>query len=178
MAATFSVRSGAFPDDRVRAFLRQLRPVDQVLLAVPGGYHPDDPSVTIVPVRSGASVSQAWAAAVEALPAEVSVVLLYEVGRLPSASELAEKVLAALPAQGRGWSVPVTEMAETVKIVDAEQRIIGTLDRDTVLRMSCPQAATRSALEAVLRTVPADFSLNSLPFYAERLGIPVVRVAG
>jgi 2-C-methyl-D-erythritol 4-phosphate cytidylyltransferase len=177
MAATFSVRSEGFPEHQVREFLRNPGPADHVLLAAPDGYDPDDPSVTIVPVRPGASAAQAWTALVAALPAEISVVLLYEVDRLPSASDLAERVLAALPT-GLGWSVPVLEMAETVKIVDAGQRVVGTVDRDTVLRMPCPQAATRPALEAVLRTVPADFSLNSLPFYAERLGIAVVRVAG
>ena len=50
-----------------------------------------------------------------------------------------------------------TEMAETVKIVDAEQRIIGTLDCEHRAADVVSAAPTRSALEAVLRTRPLFF---------------------
>ncbi|WP_163567001.1 glycosyltransferase family protein [Fodinicola feengrottensis] len=161
-------------------FLRHPGPVDHVVLAVAdGSYEPktaSDHAVTIVPFSMSAPAVRAWTAVVESLPADISTVLLYEVDRVTP--EVADAVLAGLPAGPLGWSVPVVEMPETVKIVDQRQRIVGTLDRETVLRMRCPQAATRAALEAVLPTVPANFPLNALPFYAERLGISVVRGAG
>ncbi|WP_163513687.1 2-C-methyl-D-erythritol 4-phosphate cytidylyltransferase [Fodinicola acaciae] len=163
-AATFSV-SGGFP--AARSFPRF---VDDVIVLVRSSDRPvsqRDGGVRIIPIPQGISLADALAIGVGALPDDVDQVLLYD-GEEPSAD-----ALEVLDGVGDGWCVALADMTETVKIVDAGL-VTGTLDRDTVLRVRTPQAATRAALAAVI--ADAGFSFSAMPSRAARLGIPVTTV--
>lgn len=154
-AATFSVPKAveSFPH-----FLREI-----VVLVRESDRPPpqSDDGVRIIPIGEGFSLADV----VRGLPADVDEVLLYD------GDESSADALEVLAGVGDGWCVALADMTETVKIVDDQGLIAGTLDRETVLRVRSPQAATRAALLAV-----ADFPFAAMPSRAAALGIPVTTV--
>jgi 2-C-methyl-D-erythritol 4-phosphate cytidylyltransferase len=121
------------PDDvdDVRALLDH-HPVDAELTVVPGG-----------PVRR-----ESVRLALESLPPDVGVVLVHDAARPFVPVELVDAVAAAVRDGVADAIVPVLPVTDTVTRVDAESRILGTVDRATVRLVQTPQGFRRDVLAA------------------------------
>ncbi|HVB27305.1 MAG TPA: 2-C-methyl-D-erythritol 4-phosphate cytidylyltransferase [Mycobacteriales bacterium] len=138
----------------VRA-LALARRVDVVVVAAPPdavagvrrllSSHDVPAEVSVVP--GGATRQESVAAALAALAPEVDVVLVHDAARPLAPSELADAVAAAVLA-GADAVVPALPMPDTVKRVDAGDRVVETLDRAALRAVQTPQGFRRAVLAA------------------------------
>ena len=82
------------------------------------------------------------------------VVLVHDACRPLAPPELAVRAVEAVRA-GADLAVPVLEMTETVKELDAAGWITRTVPRETLVRVQAPCAARREVLAAAHRGCPA-----------------------
>jgi 2-C-methyl-D-erythritol 4-phosphate cytidylyltransferase len=119
--------------------------------------------------------------ALDALPADVDIVLVHDAARPLAPPELAEAV-AATVRQHADACVPVVPLADTIKEI-ANDTVVRTLDRTRLRAVQTPQGFRRAALakahawaaeasDAELATITDDAGL------VERLGMCVTTIAG
>jgi 2-C-methyl-D-erythritol 4-phosphate cytidylyltransferase len=113
----------------------------------------------------------------EDLPDEVQVVVVHDAARPLVTDETIDAVIrAARSGQAAIAAVPVVD---TLKEVDAEGRVLRTVDRQHLWRAQTPQAFPRAVLERAHeaarreRVVATDDAA-----LCERLGVPVATVMG
>jgi 2-C-methyl-D-erythritol 4-phosphate cytidylyltransferase len=131
---------------------------DRVVVAVPPGFsYPD--SVEGGPVRSD-SVRRALAAAPEA-----TIAVVHDAARPLLTRSLVERCIAAL-GDGADGAIAAARVTDTVKEVDADGRVVRTLDRSSLWAIQTPQvfdaAALRDALDVpleALKTATDDAAL-------------------
>lgn len=85
----------------------------------------------------------------DACPAAGEIVVVHDAGRPLAPADLVVRVVAAV-RDGADAAVPVLEVTETVKELDADGRITRTVPRETLVRLQAPWAVRRSLLDAVL----------------------------
>ncbi|MFL6128181.1 MAG: 2-C-methyl-D-erythritol 4-phosphate cytidylyltransferase [Mycobacteriales bacterium] len=91
-----------------------------------------------------------------ALGAAVDTVVVHDACRPLAPAELAVRTVAAVRA-GADLAVPVLEMTETVKELDADGWITRTVPRESMVRVQAPCAVRRDVLDAAHRgCAPAD----------------------
>jgi 2-C-methyl-D-erythritol 4-phosphate cytidylyltransferase len=168
----------------VRA-LSQARRVSLVVVAAP----PDDvaevqalldvhltgPAELLV-VPGGETRQDSVRMALDALPDDVSVVLVHDAARPLVPSELVDAVAAAVCA-GSPAVVPCLPLADTVKRADAAGRVVETLRRDELRAIQTPQGFQR---EVLVRAHAAPFGglVTDDAGMVEALGVPVLLIAG
>ncbi|MDX6206153.1 MAG: 2-C-methyl-D-erythritol 4-phosphate cytidylyltransferase, partial [Frankiales bacterium] len=130
------------------------------LLVVPGGRTRQD-SVRI---------------ALQALPDDVSVVLVHDAARPLVPSELVDAVAAAVCA-GSPAVVPCLPLADTVKRADAAGRVVETLRRDELRAIQTPQGFRREVLVRAHAAATAGPVTDDAGM-VEALGVPVLLIAG
>jgi 2-C-methyl-D-erythritol 4-phosphate cytidylyltransferase len=112
-----------------------------------------------------------------AVDGRVDVVVVHDASRPLAPADLVVSVVKAVH-DGADLAVPVLEVTETVKELDAAGRVARTVPRDTLVRLQTPQAVRRAALvEAHAGCAPGSAD----PEDAGRLagdGARVVTVAG
>ena len=118
-------------------------------------------------------------AGLEALAAtRPDIVLVHDAARPFASAELVTNAIAA--ARTSGAAVPALAIADTIKQVDADNRVVGTLDRTALRTVQTPQAFRYAAiLDAHQRAAAAgreDFSDDAA--LAEWAGLPVTVFAG
>ena len=135
------------------ATVRRTLPGAAVVVTVPSG----DVELTAVAraagaaaVTGGATRAQSVAAALAALPAGVTHVLVHDAARCLTPPAVLERVVAALHAGARAV-VPVTPVTDTVRGVDTKGRSTGTVDRSGLRNVQTPQGFERALLEQVNR---------------------------
>jgi 2-C-methyl-D-erythritol 4-phosphate cytidylyltransferase len=106
--------------DHAASALRGSGVVDSVVVAEPGGL-------------------------AAALAGEWDIVVLHDAHRPLAPPELVARVVAAVRA-GADAAVPVVEVTETVKEVDAAGRIVRTVPRETLVQTQTPQAVRAGRL--------------------------------
>ena len=155
------------------AVARALEISNAVSVAVPHGsdYAYPDPRVTVV--AGGASRSASVRAAFAALMGEFETVLIHDEARPLTPVSVFERVVAAI-ARGNHVVVPVLPVNDTLKRVD-KGVVIGTVDRDGLVRAQTPQGFSREALVAV---VQSGLEGTDDAVLAERIGYKVTSVAG
>ena len=131
------------------------------------------------PVFGGATRQASVRAGLEALsPGAPDIVLVHDAARPFCSAELVSHAIAA--CAGSGAAVPVLEVTDTIKRVDADGRITATLDRTQLRSVQTPQAfAFPALLEAHRRAAAAnreDFSDDAA--LAEWAGLKVTVFAG
>jgi 2-C-methyl-D-erythritol 4-phosphate cytidylyltransferase/2-C-methyl-D-erythritol 2,4-cyclodiphosphate synthase len=160
---------------------------DEVSLVQPV-IHPDDQdafeSVTaglrlLPPVPGGATRQDSVRSGLEALSARrPDLVLIHDAARPFASPELISRAIAA--ASQRGAAVPVLPVADTIKIVNTEGLVTGTLDRSTLRAVQTPQAfqfdAIVDAHRRALKAARSDFTDDAA--LAEWAGIKVATFAG
>ncbi|MDX6230872.1 MAG: 2-C-methyl-D-erythritol 4-phosphate cytidylyltransferase [Frankiales bacterium] len=168
----------------VRA-LSQARRVSLVVVAAPPDgvaevqalldVHLTGPAELLV-VPGGETRQDSVRLALEALPADVSVVLVHDAARPLVPSELVDAVAAAVCA-GAPAVVPCLPLSDTVKRSDAAGRVVETLRRDELRAIQTPQGFQRDILvRAHAGDAGADITDDA--GLVEALGVPVLLVPG
>ncbi len=113
----------------------------------------------------------------EDLPSEVEIVVVHDAARpLVTDATIDAVIRAARAGQGAVAALPVVD---TLKEVDAEGRIVRTVERTGLWRAQTPQAFPRAMLERAHDAARADRVVaTDEAGLCERLGIPVVVVPG
>lgn len=126
-------------------------------------------------VPGGAERADSVALALAALPDDADLVLVHDAARCLVPADVVERVVAALRAGARAV-VPVLGLADTVKEVDGDGRVVRTVPRAALRAVQTPQGFTRDVLvRAHLRGGAGATDDASL---VEALGVPVETVEG
>jgi 2-C-methyl-D-erythritol 4-phosphate cytidylyltransferase len=133
------------------------------------------PVAPVVVVAGGAERQQSVAAALDVVPAEVSIVLVHDAARALTPPALVEDVAAAVRG-GRLAVIPVLPVADTVKEVDVDSFVLGTVDRSALRMVQTPQGFRHDVLAAAHAT--ATDALTDDAGLVEKAGIQVVCVPG
>jgi 2-C-methyl-D-erythritol 4-phosphate cytidylyltransferase len=110
------------------------------------------------------------------VPARFELVLVHDAARAFAPPELFERVAAALRA-GHRAVIPVLDVVDTVKQVDASGHVVATLDRSSLRSVQTPQGFHRDVLEAGHRAAGGDARTDDAGL-AESIGIKVFCVPG
>jgi 2-C-methyl-D-erythritol 4-phosphate cytidylyltransferase/2-C-methyl-D-erythritol 2,4-cyclodiphosphate synthase len=105
------------------------------------------------------------------------IVLVHDAARPFASGDLITRAVAA--ARSSGAAVPAIPVADTVKTVDAEGTVTGTLDRRSLRMVQTPQAFRFAALlEAHRRAVAADRDFTDDAALVEWAGLKVATFEG
>lgn len=118
----------------------RLEEVRALLAAAPLG-------APVTVLAGGESRRQSVAAALDALPETVDVVLVHDAARPLAPGELADAVVAAVRA-GAAAVVPALAVADTVKRVGTDGVVAETVGRDMLRAVQTPQGFRRDVLAA------------------------------
>ncbi|RLP85059.1 2-C-methyl-D-erythritol 4-phosphate cytidylyltransferase [Micromonospora sp. BL4] len=129
--------------------------------------------VTVVP--GGAERQASVAAALAAVPAGPTIILVHDAARALTPPELVESVAAAV-RDGRDAVIPVLPVVDTIKEVGAGEVVLGTVDRSALRAVQTPQGFRRSVLTAA--HAAAGDSLTDDAGLVEKQGIAVSCVPG
>lgn len=170
----------------VRA-LSRARLVDLVVVAAPADGVAEvsallalhDIGAEVIVVAGGAERQESVSRALDALPDDVSVVLVHDAARPLAPSELADAVAETVLA-GNNAVVPGLPIADTVKRVGAREGalelVTETVRRDDLRSIQTPQGFDRGVL-AKAHAAAEEFATDDAGL-VERLGLPVVVVPG
>lgn len=170
--------------------LRALRPflahpaVSVVVAVLP----PDDvanppPWLVKLPVRlvaGGADRGGSVWNGLEALPAAIDVVLVHDGARPFVTAEVIDRVLDQVSGDpGGGGAVAAVSATDTIKEVNAQGRIVGTLPRERLWHAQTPQGFPLDKLRAAYRRARAEgWSDTDDAALCERFGMEIVVVEG
>ncbi|MFF0368088.1 MULTISPECIES: 2-C-methyl-D-erythritol 4-phosphate cytidylyltransferase [unclassified Micromonospora] len=129
--------------------------------------------VTVVP--GGAERQASVAAALAAVPAGPTIILVHDAARALTPPELVESVAAAV-RDGRDAVIPVLPVVDTIKEVGADEVVLGTVDRSALRAVQTPQGFRRSVLTAA--HAAAGDPLTDDAGLVEKQGIAVSCVPG
>ncbi|GIJ07408.1 2-C-methyl-D-erythritol 4-phosphate cytidylyltransferase [Micromonospora andamanensis] len=129
--------------------------------------------VTVVP--GGAERQASVAAALAAVPADPEIILVHDAARALTPPALVESVAAAVRA-GYDAVIPVLPVVDTIKEVDADEMVLGTVDRAALRAVQTPQGFRRAVLTAA-HAAAAD-ALTDDAGLVEKYGVPVHCVPG
>src|SRR5688572_17325353 len=106
------------------------------------------------PVAGGASRQASVRAGLEALSARApDIVLVHDAARPFCSTELISRAIAA--CEKTGAAIPAIEVTDTIKRVDADGHVAGTVDRAELRAVQTPQAFAFPALLAAHRKAAA-----------------------
>jgi 2-C-methyl-D-erythritol 4-phosphate cytidylyltransferase len=113
----------------------------------------------------------------EDLPDEITTVLVHDAARPLVTDETIARVIDAARA-GRSVTAALP-VVDTLKRVDSEGRIVGTVDRSTLWRAQTPQGFPRSVLERAHHDARQQgIAATDDAGLCERIGVPVFVVRG
>jgi 2-C-methyl-D-erythritol 4-phosphate cytidylyltransferase len=127
--------------------------VDFIVVAAPPGW--EEPAILLAEelgcskvsacVTGGATRGESVAKALAEVPEDTAVVLVHDAARPLVSDEVIERVLTAL---NEGWdgALPGLRLADTIKRVDDEGRVVETLNRYELRAVQTPQAFVASVL--------------------------------
>jgi len=133
---------------------------------------------TLRVVAGGATRPESVRAALDALPREVDVVLVHDAARPLVPVSLVQSVTDAVLG-GMAAVVPALPVVDTVKQVDARERVLATIDRSMLRAVQTPQGFRREVLERAYDAAGASaVDVTDDAGLVERLGIPVQVLPG
>ena len=157
----------AAPPDAVDA-------VAELLAAFRVTHGPGGPaSVTVV--AGGATRQASVSAALAAVPDGFDILLVHDAARALTPPSLVERVADAVRA-GHGAVIPVLAVVDTVKQVDGDGVVLGTVDRSVLRAVQTPQGFRRDVL--VTAHAAAVDDLTDDAGLAEKMGVAVQTVPG
>ena len=147
-------------------------PSDELDLA---SKHLADVDAEVHIVAGGAARQDSIANALAILPQDVTTVLVHDAARPLVPRDVTNRVLTEIQNSAVAV-IPVLPIADTIKRVDAQNKVIETVDRNQLRRVQTPQGFTRDTLHHAYAdpTIVATDDAGLM----EALGIPVVTVAG
>ncbi len=150
-----------------------------LVIVAPGARHDalrglvDDIGAEVRCVEGGARRQDSVAAGIAAAP-DADWYLVHDAARPLVSAELCARLLEA--ARASGAAIPVLPVVDTVKRVDAEGRVLETLDRATLRAAQTPQAFAGSLLRRAHAEVRGEVTDDAS--MVEALGAPVATVPG
>lgn len=127
------------------ALARFTRHVAHTVLVVPAGW---ESSVEASIVVAGGTTRQGSVdAGLRAVPDHVEFVLVHDVARAFVPDEVIGRVIAALRA-GADAVIPALTVTDTIKRVDGDGLVLGTVDRSELVAVQTPQGFRRDVLLA------------------------------
>ncbi|MEU8407010.1 2-C-methyl-D-erythritol 4-phosphate cytidylyltransferase [Micromonospora sp. NPDC048842] len=133
------------------------------------------PVAPVIVVPGGAERQASVAAALAAVPAGPTIVLVHDAARALIPPELVESVAAAVRG-GRDAVIPVLPVVDTIKEVGADEVVLGTVDRSALRAVQTPQGFRRAVLSAA--HAAAGDSLTDDAGLVEKQGVAVSCVPG
>ncbi|MEH0930553.1 2-C-methyl-D-erythritol 4-phosphate cytidylyltransferase [Micromonospora sp. CPCC 205558] len=133
------------------------------------------PVAPVIVVPGGAERQASVAAALAAVPAGPAIVLVHDAARALTPPELVESVAAAVRS-GLDAVIPVLPVVDTIKEVDADEVVLGTVDRSALRAVQTPQGFRRAVLSAA--HAAAGDSLTDDAGLVEKQGVAVSCVPG
>jgi 2-C-methyl-D-erythritol 4-phosphate cytidylyltransferase len=124
---------------------------DAVVLVVPPDADWTVPGADTV--AGGATRSASVRAGLAALGPEIEIVVVHDAARPLADEALFDRVIAAVRG-GADGAVPGVPIADTVKRIDAEGTVIGTVPRDELVAVQTPQAFRADVLRAAHAAQP------------------------
>lgn len=164
--------------------LQQRADVAMVVCVLPREYVADPPpwifqcdTDRLLLSPGGRERQQSVVNGMEDLPAECEVIVVHDAARPFFTDATADAVIAA--AREGKCAIPVLPMVDTVKRLDADKRIVVTVDRGGLWRAQTPQAFPRHLLEKAHSAAMKDgVTASDDSALCERLGFPCVGVPG
>ncbi|MFG2048550.1 2-C-methyl-D-erythritol 4-phosphate cytidylyltransferase [Micromonospora sp. NPDC048935] len=133
------------------------------------------PVAPVIVVAGGAERQASVSAALAAVPAGPTIVLVHDAARALTPPELVESVAAAV-RDGRAAVIPVLPVVDTIKEVGADEVVLGTVDRSALRAVQTPQGFRRSVLSAA--HAAAGDPLTDDAGLVEKQGVAVSCVPG
>ncbi len=130
-------------------------------------------SVTLDVAPGGLTRQQSVANGLAVLPHVVETVLVHDAARPLTPSAVFDEVAAAVRARGHGI-VPGLHVVDTIKRVDAEGRVLETVDRSELAAMQTPQGFPRAALEEAYSRAEGEYTDDAALVAATGLAVEVV----
>jgi 2-C-methyl-D-erythritol 4-phosphate cytidylyltransferase len=129
-------------------------------------------------VAGGVDRQASVAVGLRSLPDRTDVVLVHDAARCLAPSGLFGRVVAAVRA-GHRAVVPGLPVTDTVKVVDRDGSVVGTVDREPLRAVQTPQGFARDLLaRAHADAARAGGAVTDDAGLVERLGQPVLVVPG
>ncbi len=132
-----------------------------------------NPDARVRLIAGGETRTDSVRAAIDALPADLDVVLVHDAARPLLPAELLDRCIA-VAAAGQG-AVAGYPAVDTLKEVDASGRVLGTPERARFWHAQTPQAFPAELIRAAYRQVDAAAATDDSSL-VERLGGTVVMV--
>jgi len=136
-----------------------------------------DPVAPVVVVPGGQTREQSVAAALARVPDRFEIVLVHDAARALAPSDLVERVAATVRAGARAV-IPVLPVVDTIKEVDPDGVVIGTVDRSVLRAVQTPQGFRRSTLVAAHAASTDPTGATDDAGLVEKIGVPVATVPG
>jgi 2-C-methyl-D-erythritol 4-phosphate cytidylyltransferase len=109
------------------------------------------PIAPVTVVTGGAERQESVSRALDAVPAEIAIVLVHDAARALTPPEMVESVAAAVRA-GRPAVIPVLPMVDTIKeVAPGGDIVLGTVDRSVLRSVQTPQGFRHEVLAAAHR---------------------------
>jgi 2-C-methyl-D-erythritol 4-phosphate cytidylyltransferase len=148
---------------RAASALRDSGIVDQLVVVGPVGATPDVRAALAAALPAGSAVIVDGAdtrhgslhSGLAAVGAEVDIVVIHDACRPLAPADLVARVLKAIHS-GADAAIPVVEVTETVKELDADGWISRTVPRERLVRIQTPQAVRRVLIDEVHAGCGAD----------------------
>jgi 2-C-methyl-D-erythritol 4-phosphate cytidylyltransferase len=134
------------------------------------------PIAPVIVVAGGADRQASVAAALAAVPPGPEIVLVHDAARALAPAELVESVAAAVRA-GNDAVIPVLPVVDTIKEVDHNEAVLGTVDRSSLRAVQTPQGFRRAVL-ATAHASATEAALTDDAGLVEKLGGRVLCVPG
>ena len=141
-------------------------PTAQVVVVAPDGREGDALSEALAAsgarrdlvsvVRGGTTRQASVAAGLDALWADVEIVLVHDAARSLAPPEVFERVIAAID-EGAPGAIPVLPVIDTIKRVAGDE-IVAAVDRAELAAAQTPQGFRRDVLDAAYATATEDFT--------------------
>lgn len=154
---------------------------DVIVVAAPGDQlklasdHLANVDAEVHVVAGGEARQDSIANALNVLPEDVEFVLVHDAARPLVPIEVTNRVLTELQS-GAVAVIPVLPIADTIKRVDAQNKVVETVDRNQLRRVQTPQGFTRQTLHHAYAD-PTIIATDDAGLM-ESLGISVLTVAG
>ncbi|MFC4067147.1 2-C-methyl-D-erythritol 4-phosphate cytidylyltransferase [Actinoplanes subglobosus] len=133
------------------------------------------PIAPVVVVAGGAERQDSVSAALAVVPDDIGIVLVHDAARCLAPADLFERVAAAV-RDGADAVIPAQPVVDTIKEVDVDGVVLGTVDRSVLRAVQTPQGFRASVLRAA-HAAAADLYTDDAGA-VEKLGRPVICVPG
>jgi 2-C-methyl-D-erythritol 4-phosphate cytidylyltransferase/2-C-methyl-D-erythritol 2,4-cyclodiphosphate synthase len=112
-----------------------------------------------------------------AVLADVDILLIHDAAR-PGLTPLVAKALIETIEAGAAGAAPALRLSDSIRRVDASNRMVGEVERDGLVRVQTPQAFRGAVIRAAYAALPADSSINDDLAVARAAGAEIRLIAG